>query len=449
MDQYSFLLYLESDKKFLQRRYTNDQKPMINPEIREDIQRKLAGKELTYPEIYAIMDEIANGRLGDVLTAYFAASGYAHSFSDEELYFLTKAMIETGDTLEFKGIVADKHSIGGVPGTRTTLIVVPIVASAGFLIPKSSSRAITTPGGTADDMETLANVTFNKEEIYRIVKKTNGCIVWGGGVDIAPADDELIRVEKPLMHEGFDKILVSIMAKKVAFGSNHIVIDLPYGPHVKVKNIHDAKIIKEKFEFLARKFSVKIEVIEHKVEEPVGRGIGPTLETKDALLVLEQDEERPLDLEKRALKLAGNLLDLCLTSAGKSLNKEVKEKFGNGNKWAEDILKSGQALLKMKEIIQAQNGDPEIKSVDLLPGKFSYQVKTKKKGTIKNINSKNATLIAKILGAPHEKKSGIFLDKKVGDQCIIGDTVYTLYSESEYKLKEAKDSMDNFPIIEF
>src|SRR5205814_7416211 len=132
---------------------------------------------------------------------YFAASGYSKRFNNEELFFLTKAMIETGEKLTFKGIVADKHSIGGVPGTRTTMIVVPIVAAAGFTIPKSSSRAITTPGGTADDMEVLADVAFSKEQIYRIVEKTNGCIVWGGSVDIAPADDELIKVEEPLLLE--------------------------------------------------------------------------------------------------------------------------------------------------------------------------------------------------------------------------------------------------------
>ena len=162
------------------------------------IRRKLIGKKLTYREIFSIMDQIAKQRLGDVLTTYFAASGYSKGFTKEELYYLTKAMVETGEKLHFKGIVADKHSIGGVPGTRTTLIVVPIVAAAGFIIPKSSSRAITTPDGTADDMEVLSPVTFSKDEIYKIVKKTNACIVWGGSFNIAPADDVLIQVEKPL-----------------------------------------------------------------------------------------------------------------------------------------------------------------------------------------------------------------------------------------------------------
>src|SRR5258705_3202214 len=220
------------------------------------IRKKLVGKKLSYKEIYAVMDEIAHNKMGDVLTTYFAASGYSKGFSNEELYFLTKAMVETGEKLSFKGIVADKHSIGGVPGTRTTLILVPIIAAAGFTIPKSSSRAITTPDGTADDMEVLSNVEFTRKEIYSIVKKNNGCIVWGGSFHIAPADDVLIHVEKPLLFESYDKFIVSIMAKKIAFGSNHIVIDLPIGPHMKVKNREDAKIVEEKFLFIARKFEL-------------------------------------------------------------------------------------------------------------------------------------------------------------------------------------------------
>ena len=208
----------------------------------EAIRKKLVGKHLTYREIYTIMDGISNNSLGDILTTYFAASGYSEGFSNQELYYLTRAMVETGEKLDFnKKIVADKHSIGGVPGTRTTLVVVPIIAACGFIIPKSSSRAITSPDGTADDMEVLAPVNLSKEEIYRIVKKINGCIVWGGSFGIAPADDIIINVEKPLLFESYDKILVSIMAKKIAFGSNHIVIDLPYGKTVKVHTLKDAK----------------------------------------------------------------------------------------------------------------------------------------------------------------------------------------------------------------
>lgn len=411
------------------------------------IRKKLVGKRLNYNEIFAVMDAISNEKLSPILTTYFAASGYSKGFNNEELYYLTKAMIETGERLHFKGIVADKHSIGGVPGTRTTLIVVPIVAVAGFLIPKSSSRAITTAGGTGDDMEVLAPVTFTKDEIYRIVRLANACIVWGGSVDIAPADDELIKVEEPLLFESFDKIVVSIMAKKIAFGSNHIVIDLPYGKHVKVRKRSDAEILKRKFEILAKKFDVTLQVYLHDTNQPAGRGIGPLLETKEALKVLEQLPDRPQDLEEKAITLAGILLDLCLKDSSKKLRDQVKKEFGTGRMWATYILTSGHALKKMREIIKAQGGNSDIISKDLTPGKFAYDVKVKESGIVKEVDSKNVTILTKILGAPKQKKSGMYLHKKTGEKVNPGEIVFTLYSESQRNLEEAKDSLTNFPIL--
>lgn len=413
------------------------------------IQKKLVGKRLNYKEIFAIMDEISHGRMSQVMTTYFAASGYSKGFSDEEIFFLTKAMIETGDHLKFNGIVADKHSIGGVPGTRTTLLVTPIVASAGFLIPKSSSRAITTPGGTGDDMEVLAPVTFDKNGIYKIVEKTGACIVWGGGVDIAPADDDLIEVEKPLMLESFDKVLVSIMAKKIAFGSNHIVIDIPYGKHVKVHSKKDAEELGGKFEYLARRFNVKLKAYIHNTSEPAGRGIGPLLETKEAIKVLEQLPDRPMDLEEKGLHLSGMLLDLCLEDAPHKLQDRIKEEFGSGRKWAEYILSSGHALKKMREIIKAQGGDSAIMSTDLHPGRHSFEVRAKRSGVIQEIDSKAATILAKILGAPKLKKSGIYLMKKSGEHVKEGETLFIMYSEKEYNLQEAKDSLEHFHIFTY
>lgn len=412
------------------------------------IKKKLTGKELTYKEIYTVIDQIAKDRLGEILTTYFAACGYSRGFSNRELYFLTKAIVETGEKLKFTGVVADKHSIGGVPGTRTTLIVVPIVAAAGFVIPKSSSRAITTASGTADDMEILAPVTFTKERIYAIVKKTKGCIVWGGNFSIAPADDMLINVEKPLLSESFDKIIVSVMAKKIAFGSNHIVIDLPYGKTVKVHSLKDAKTLKENFEYLAKKFRIRTKVIIHKTAQPAGRGIGPILATRDALRVLQQKENRPVDLEIRSINLAGNLLDICLKDSSKKLQEYVNKNYGNTFSWATQILKRGFAFRKMQEIIKEQDGNYRIDSEDLVPAKHFYKEISKQNATVKNINNKNLSIITKILGAPKQKAAGIFLDKKMNEAVSTGQTVYTLFSEKLYNLKEARQSLTNFPILE-
>lgn len=413
------------------------------------IRKKLLGKRLTYKEIYSVMDEIAHKRLGDVLTTYFAASGYSKGFDNQELYFLTKAMVETGEKLSFSGIVADKHSIGGVPGNRTTLIVVPIIAAAGFTIPKSSSRAITTPGGTADDMEVLAKVEFEKEKIYDIVKKTNGCIVWGGSFRIAPADDVMINVEEPLLFESYDKILVSIMAKKIAFGATHVVIDLPYGKSVKVHRIKDAEFLAKKFLFLAKKFSIKLKVLIHKTDQPGGRGIGPVLETREALKVLEQTPDRPLDLEIRSLNLAGNLLDLCLEDSPKDKQEKIKKEYGNGIGWATKILQEGLAHKKMQEIIAEQEGNPHASSKTLHPGKHTHVVKSELSGKVKEIDSKNLTTLAKTLGAPDQKGAGLYLHKKIGEEIKKDDPLYTLYSEKEYNLQKAKELAQTTKVIIF
>lgn len=413
------------------------------------IKKKLVGKELNYKEIYTIMDQISQQKLGDVLTTYFAASGFSKGFTDEEIYHLTKAMVETGEKIKFPGIVADKHSIGGVPGTRTTLIVVPIIAAAGFTIPKSSSRAITTPGGTADDMEAIAPVNLSKEKIMSVVKKTGGCIVWGGSFNIAPADDVIIKVEEVLLFESYDKILISIMAKKIAFGSNHVVIDIPYGKSVKVHNLKDAEILKKKFENLAKKFDIKIDVLIHKTEEPAGRGIGPILEVKESLMVLEQDPQRALDLEARSINLAGSLLELCLADSSAEKRKEIRDKYKNGFNWAKEILASGIALSKMNQIIEAQGGKSNIKSSDLKPGKHSFVYTATKDSIIESFDVKHISMIARILGAPNQKKSGMYLNKKIGERIKKGEPIVTFYSESVYNLKEAKDSLKNFPLMTF
>jgi thymidine phosphorylase len=213
------------------------------------------------------------------------AAGFREGFTPNELFFLTKAMAETGKKLTFDGIVADKHSTGGLAGTRTTMILVPIIAAAGFLIPKNSSRAITTPAGTADTMEVLAPVVFPAEKIKKMVDKTGGCIVWGGHLGIAPADDVIIRVEAPLSFESFDKVIVSIMAKKVASGATHLVLDIPVGPTLKVHEFKDADLIVKKFTYLANKFGIKLIADVSQSLEPAGHAVGPALEARDVHII--------------------------------------------------------------------------------------------------------------------------------------------------------------------
>ncbi|OGK17333.1 hypothetical protein A2774_03990 [Candidatus Roizmanbacteria bacterium RIFCSPHIGHO2_01_FULL_39_12c] len=403
------------------------------------IQRKLLGKRLTEREIYNLMDEIAHHRLSEVLTAYFVASSFREGYTPNELYYFTKAMVETGNRLKFKGMVADKHSTGGVAGTRTTMIIVPIIASAGIIIPKVSSRAITSPAGTADTMEVLAQVNFTPRQVQQIVDKVGGCIVWNEYLNIAPADDVLIKVEEPLSFESFDKIIISIMAKKVAVGSTHLILDIPVGKTMKIRHFHDAEKVKNKFRNLAGKFKIKLAFDVSETLEPAGRGIGPALEVRDVLYVLEQKPQRPLKLEAKALRLAGKLLDMCFTDL------KIKK---SGEDEAKRILREGNALSKFREIIKAQKGDDQVSSDKFRLKSKIFEIKSSDNGKIKEINNYNINSLAKILGAPIDKFAGIYLYKKIDEFVEKGEPLMSFYSSDKFKLKEAEISLKSFPVYD-
>lgn len=408
----------------------------------ESIKKKLLGKKLNYQEIYNLMDEISHQRLSDVLIAYFAAASFKEGYKINELYDFTKAMVETGTKLHFDGIVADKHSTGGVSGTRTTLIIVPIIAAAGFKIPKISSRAITTPAGTADVMEVIAKVNFTPHQIEHIVNKVGGCIAWNGHLGIAPADDVLIKVEEPLSFESFDKIIISIMAKKVAVSTNHLILDIPVGKTMKIRHFKDAEQIEEKFKLLGKKFNMEIITDINEMLEPAGRGVGPALEVRDVLYVLEQKKERPLALEAKALRLAGKLLNICYKDA------KINPPAGGGEEEALKILTDGTALKKFHEIIKLQGGNDQILSDTFKINSHKKEINSHLSGKIKEINNYNLNTIAKILGAPSDKFAGIYLLKKIDEKVIKHEPLFLMYSSDRYRLKEAEVTFSNFPIYE-
>lgn len=403
------------------------------------IQKKLLGKNLSYHEVYAIMDEIAHERLSEVLTTYFVASSFKEGYTLQELYYFTKAMVETGSKLHFEGIVADKHSTGGVSGARTTMIIVPIIASAGFKIPKISSRAITSPAGTADVMEVLAEVNFTPREIEKIVNDIGCCVAWNGHLGIAPADDIIIKVEEPISFESFDKIIISIMAKKIAASTTHLVLDIPVGKTMKIRHFSDAEKVADKFKMLAEKFGMKIVTDVNETLEPPGRGVGPVLEARDVLYVLEQKKERPLKLEAKALRLAGKLLDLCFKDA--HISKDGEEE-------AHLILTNGIALKKFREIVKVQKGNNQISSDTIKLSPHKREIVSQKSGKIRDINNYNLNTVAKILGAPKDKRAGMYLLKKLDEKVDKKEPMFMLYSSDKYCLKEAEITLKNFPIYQ-
>lgn len=401
------------------------------------IQKELLGKKLSYKEIYNLMDQIAHRQLGQILTTYFVAASFKKGYGNEELYHFTKAMVETGNRLHFKGIVADKHSIGGVAGTRATMILVPIIAAAGYKIPKISSRAITTPAGTADVMEVFAGVEFSCEQLEDMVNTVGGCICWNGKLGIAPADDVLIHIEEPIAFESFDKIIISVMAKKIAASATHLVLDIPIGKTMKIVHEVDAQRVAKKFEMLGKKFGIEVAVTINKTLEPAGNGIGPALEARDVLKVLEQTADRPIELENRALHLAGTLLDLCYKES--KIHKQGIEE-------ARTILTSGEALKKFKEIVKAQGGSPHISSASMKMMNKKHTIYSNKTGYVREINNHNLNNIARMLGAPLDKYAGILLLKKSGERVKMHEPIAEFYAKNKYLQEEAELSLPMFPI---
>lgn len=404
---------------------------LSRPPSIEAIRKKLLGKDLSYEEMRSIIYDVVHHKLSNVEITYFVASSFIKDFSNTELFYMTKAMAETGEVLKPKAkVVADKHSVGGVAGNRTTMVVIPIMASCHVFIPKTSSRAITSPAGTADTMEVLAPVHLTFEQIQKVLDKVGACLIWGGSFRLAPADDYLIRVSHPLMLEPLDKMVVSIMAKKVAMGVTHLVVDLPYGPSVKIVDKKTALEVRSKFEYLAKRFGMKIDVVMTETHEPVGRGIGPSLEARDVLRVLQQKDYRPSDLEKKAIILAGRLLELC-----------GKAKRGTGHMMASEALTSGRAWKKMQDIIKAQGGKWNIDSEDLTQSAVRQRFHAQYNGQVTEVDDKMVDEIARTLGAPHDKLAGIYINKMLGQKVRKGERLFTLYGSNDDRIALAMEAL--------
>ncbi len=288
-------------------------------------------------------------------------------------------------------------------------------------------------------MEVVAPVTFSPRQIEGLVAKVGGCIVWGGHLGLAPADDVIIQVEQPLAFESFDKIVVSIMAKKVASGATHVVLDIPVGPTMKIAHFKDAEVIARKFTFLTGKFGMKVIIDINEALENAGRGIGPVLEVRDVFAVLDQHPDRPIALEAKAIRLAGKLLSLCFAQT------KGKEHV-DGETVAREILTSGKALAKMREIIRAQGADGDIDVSRVTPGKFRHELPSPRGGRVIRIDNRQITVACRILGCPTDKRAGMYLNRKLEERVDKGDILCTLYSSDTWRLKEAMETIKNVPV---
>lgn len=395
--------------------------PSEPPESLGYIREKLAGKTLKDMQLRKIVEDTVARKLSEIEMTAFVTALYNHGMTIGETAALSKAMSSTGETLNIgKKEIFDKHSIGGVPGDKTSMLLVPIIASAGLTIPKTSSRAITSPAGTADRFECLAPVDLEIEEIKSVVRKTNGCLVWGGSVDLAPADDLFIKIEYPLSIDPL--LLPSVMSKKKSVGAKYLVIDIPTGEMAKVKTKKEAESLAEKFIELGKMLGIKTIGASTYGEQPIGHAIGPALEAREALGTV-MHHRGPGDLIDKVTHLAGILLEF----------KKVKD----GKKEALRLIKSGKAYRKLQQIMDAQGGNANMKLSDLPIGCKKAEIRSNISGRVGWINNRAIVEIARTAGTPKDVGSGIYLHKKTGDKIKRGDVLFEIYAEKNYKLERA------------
>jgi len=395
------------------------------------LHRKIAGERLGREDFHAIVRDIAEHRYSKIELSAFVVATNRGELDREEVYFLTEAMIACGRQVNWhERLVVDKHCIGGIPGNRTSMLVVPIVAAHGLVCPKTSSRAITSPAGTADTMEVLAQVELPFERLSEIVRQHHACLAWGGTADLSPADDVLISVERPLSLDSPGQMVASILSKKIAAGSTHLVLDIPIGPTAKVRSMPEAQRLRKLFEYVASRLDLSLDVVITDGRQPIGNGIGPILEARDVMRVLENHPLAPQDLRQKSLRLAGRLLECDPDIRG-----------GDGFAIARDILDSGRALEKMRAIIEAQGGKPfDHHNPEL--GALSFEVRAPRAGCVTGIDNQQIARIARLAGAPKVVGAGVDLARKLGDPVAAGDLLYRVHAGFQSDLDFARQASD-------
>ena len=388
------------------------------------VRSRIYGHDLGEPSFHAIIKDVVEGKYSDIHLSSFLTACAARPLVDKEVLALTHAMVEAGERLKWPaGIVVDKHSVGGLPGNRTTPIIVAIVTSLGLTMPKTSSRAITSPAGTADTMETMAPVDLDTTAIRRVVENEGGCVVWGGSVKLSPADDILIRVERALDLDTEGQMIASVLSKKIAAGATHLVIDLPVGPTAKVRTREAAESLSRGLSNIAETFGLQIKVVLTDGVQPVGRGIGPALEARDVLSVLQCEPTAPRDLRQRAVALAGALLELAGTAA-----------MGQGEAMAALTLDDGRAWAKFQRICEAQGG------MRIPPAsRQQHALLAERAGQVHAIDNRRIARLAKLAGAPDDKAAGVDLHVAVGDVVASGQPLCTVHADAPGELAYALD----------
>ena len=389
------------------------------------IRKKMDGKKLEKDEICAVVNDILEAKLSNIEVSAWLTSLYINGMDLEEIAYFTNAMVDTGERIVFdREPVFDFHSVGGVPGNKVTPIVVSIVAAAGLMLPKTSSRAISSACGTSDFVETFCNVELSAEQVKKISEDVGAVFAWGGSMNLAPVDDIVIKVENPLGINPRAQMLASIMSKKLAIGANNLLVDIPMGAGTKIPTLNVARAYVRDFTELGDKLGMHVECAITYADQPVGQAVGPILEARECIRVLEGDKH-PGSVVEKACALAGMILEM----GG----------IPNGMDKAHELLESGAAMTKFREIVAAQGGNYDIKSSDLVPGKYTQDIVATKSGYVHSIDNKAIVQIARASGSPSDKGAGLLIFKKRGQRVEKGDVILRIHADNEAKCIRAKE----------
>lgn len=413
----------------------NDRARVSHPDLPASaslIRAKAYGQRLDQADFAGIVRDTLSNRLSDLDLAAFITACAGDRLNEAETVALSRAMQAAGQTLDWgSSPVLDKHCVGGLPGNRTTPIVVAIVAAAGHLIPKTSSRAITSPAGTADTMEVMAPVALDAAALRKVVEAEGGCIAWGGGLNLSPADDYFIRIERPLDFDSTGQLVASVLSKKAAVGATDVLIDLPVGPTAKVRSSEAAAALSLRLRSVGEAIGLSVDIHQSDGSVPVGRGIGPALEAADVLAVLRRAAHAPADLRERAIDLAGRLLDLVPGAVA-----------GQGQQRAQALLESGKAEAKFLAICNAQGGFRE-------PEQATHRIEMTASGSgrLAAIDNRLIARIAKLAGAPRQKCAGVRLVARIGELLTKDQPVYEIHAETPGELNYARGYAESRPNV--
>lgn len=404
------------------------------------IEKKKTGQALSEEEIKFFVEGVTKGAIEDYQTSALLMAIYFRGMTLDETTFLTKYMVESGEILDLSDIsdnVADKHSTGGV-GDKITLMFLPIMAAAGVYVAKLSGRGLGHTGGTIDKLEAIPN--FNTAlpipEFKEQIKKIHTAIA-AQTFSLCPADGKLYALRDVTSTVDIIPLIASsVVSKKIASGANHIVLDVKCGSGAFIKTPEDAEKLSNIMVEIGKRLNRNISAVISSMDEPLGRAIGNAVEVQEAIEFLKGNMED--DLKEVTFVLAEKILQYT----HKFVSKEECRKY------LEDLVLSGKALDKFREIIKAQGGDDGV--IDdyskFADAKYKYEVKATEKGYIKSIDALKVAKACKMLGAGRDKKTdpidyaaGIYLNKKSGETVDKGDTIATILTNKNEFIKTAED----------